>query len=92
MGARDLVDKSQEKPSEIAAEGRSSKLKREVNSRLQSGAIDITARVKDFGSKRAIDAVLDAPTRLKREWQKSGAIGAITRFPLATVSVFLVMT
>ena len=92
MGARDLVDKSQEKPSEIAAEGRSSKLKREVNSRLQSGAIDITARVKDFGSKRAIDAVLDAPTRLKREWQKSGAIGAITRFPLATVFVFLVMT
>ncbi|MBP77750.1 MAG: hypothetical protein CL926_00590 [Deltaproteobacteria bacterium] len=96
MGARGLVDKSQEKPSEkpskIAAEGRFSKLKREGNSRFQSGAIDITARVKDFDSKRAIDAVLDAPTRLKREWQKSGAIGAITRFPLATVIVFLVMT
>ena len=91
-----MVDKSQEKPSEkpskITLEDRFSSLKRDGTSRLQSGAVDITARVKDFDSKRAIDAVLDAPTRLKREWQKSGAIGAITRFPLATVVVFLVMT
>ena len=91
-----MVDKSQEKPSKkpskITLEDRFSSLKRDGTSRLQSGAVDITARVKDFDSKRAIDAVLDAPTRLKREWQKSGAIGAITRFPLATVVVFLVMT
>tara|TARA_Y100000766_G_scaffold48279_2_gene38573 strand:+ start:661 stop:3798 length:3138 start_codon:yes stop_codon:yes gene_type:complete len=87
-----LVDESQEKPSKITLESRFSRLKRDGSSRLQSGAIDISARVKDFDSKRAIDAVLDAPTRLKREWQKSGAIGAITRFPLATVIVFLVMT
>ena len=91
-----MVDKSQEKPlekpSKITIEDRFSNLKRDGTSRLQSGAVDITARVKDFDSKRAIDAVLDAPTRLKREWQKSGAIGAITRFPLATVVVFLVMT
>ena len=91
-----MVDKSQEKPSEkpskITLEDRFSSLKRDGTSRLQSSAVDITARVKDFDSKRAIDAVLDAPTRLKREWQKSGAIGAITRFPLATVVVFLVMT
>lgn len=91
-----MVDKSQEKPSKkpskITLEDRFSKLKREGTTRFQSGSVDITARVKDFDSKRAIDAVLDAPTRLKREWQKSGAIGAITRFPLATVIVFLVMT
>lgn len=91
-----MVDKSQEKPlekpSKITIEDRFSNLKRDGTSRLQSGAVDITARVKDFDSKRAIDAVLDAPTRFKREWQKSGAIGAITRFPLATVVVFLVMT
>ena len=87
-----MVDESQEKPSKITLEGRFSRLKRDGSSRLQSGAVDITARVKDFDSKRAIDAVLDAPTRFKREWQKSGAIGAITRFPLATVIVFLVMT
>lgn len=91
-----MVDESQEKPSgkpsKITLEDRFSRLKSDGTSRLQSGAVDITARVKDFDSKRAIDAVLDAPTRLKREWQKSGAIGAITRFPLATVIVFLVMT
>ena len=52
----------------------------------------MSARVKDFDSKTAIDAVLDAPVRLKREWEESGAIGAITRFPLATVIVFLVLT
>lgn len=60
--------------------------------RLQSGAVDLTARVKDFNTKDAIDAVLDAPVRLRREWQKHGAIGAITRFPLATVVLFLLMT
>ena len=60
--------------------------------RLQSGAVDLTARVKDFNTKDAIDAVLDAPVRLRREWQKHGAIGAITRFPLATVVFFLLMT
>ena len=60
--------------------------------RLQSGAVDLTARVKDFNTKDAIDAVLDAPVRVRREWQKHGAIGAITRFPLATVVLFLLMT
>jgi len=61
-------------------------------SKIQSGAVDLTARVKDFNAKSAIDAVLDAPDRFKREWQKSGATGAITRFPLATVVVFLMIT
>jgi predicted RND superfamily exporter protein len=48
--------------------------------------------VKEFKPKEALDAVLDAPDRFKREWQKNGATGAITRFPLATVIVFLMMT
>ena len=61
-------------------------------SKIQSGAVDLTARVKDFNAKAAIDAVLDAPDRFKREWQKSGATGAITRFPIATVLVFLMIT
>ena len=61
-------------------------------SKIQSGAVDLTARVKDFNAKSAIDAVLDAPDRFKREWQKSGATGAITRFPIATVLVFLIST
>jgi len=67
-------------------------MKRSGSSQLQSGAIDLSARVRDFDSKSAIDAVLDAPVRFKREWQKTGAIGAITRFPLATVVLFLLMT
>jgi predicted RND superfamily exporter protein len=61
-------------------------------SRLQTGAVDLKARVKDFKPKDALDAVLEAPDRFKREWQKNGATGAITRFPLATVIIFLMMT
>ena len=90
------VEVSQEQPSKNPAEsGASSRIKemRAIGSkRLQSGAVDLTARVKEFNTKEAIDAVLDAPVRLKREWQKHGAIGAITRFPLATVVLFLLMT
>ena len=67
-------------------------MKRSSTSRIQSGAIDLSARVQDFNSKNAIDAVLDAPVRFRREWEKTGAIGAITRFPLATVVLFLLMT
>jgi predicted RND superfamily exporter protein len=87
---------SQEQPPKNPAEsGASARIKemRAIGSkRLQSGAVDLTARVKEFNTKEAIDAVLDAPVRLKREWQKHGAIGAITRFPLATVVLFLLMT
>lgn len=55
-------------------------------------ATDLRAKVQGFDAKTAVDAVLDAPSNLRREWQKSGAIGAITRFPLLTVVVFLALT
>ena len=71
---------------------RISSMSRSGRSRIQSKAIDLSARVQDFNSKKAIDAVLDAPVRFRREWEKTGAIGAITRFPLATVVLFLLMT
>ena len=71
---------------------RGSNLAEYGRARLQSSAVDLTARVKEFKPKEALDAVLDAPDRFKREWQKNGATGAITRFPLATVIVFLMMT
>ena len=71
---------------------RFSSMRRSGTSRIQSGAIDLSERVQDFNSKSAIDAVLDAPVRFRREWEKTGAIGAITRFPLATVVLFLLMT
>jgi len=71
---------------------RGSNLAEYGRARLQSTAVDLTARVKEFKPKEALDAVLEAPDRFKREWQKNGATGAITRFPLATVIVFLMMT
>ncbi len=61
-------------------------------SKIQSGAVDLTARVRDFRAKSAIDAVLEAPDRFKREWQKNGATGAITKFPIATIVIFLLLT
>lgn len=61
-------------------------------SKIQTGAVDLTARVKDFRAKSAIDAVLEAPDRFKREWQKSGATGAITRYPIAIITIFLLLT
>lgn len=48
--------------------------------------------MKTIDSKKTIDAVLDAPKRFKREWQKTGATGAITRYPIPTVLVFLMLT
>ena len=49
-------------------------------------------QMKTMDSKRALDAVLDAPKRFKREWQKTGATGAITKFPIPTILVFLLLT
>jgi predicted RND superfamily exporter protein len=89
--ADDEASKSSNKSSESVVE-RMSNLADYSRSRLQSGAVDLSARVKEFKPKDALDAVLEAPDRFKREWQKNGATGAITRFPLATVIVFLMMT
>ena len=93
-------DKSQSKSLNLTDSGtdsslQSSRLSRSLESgvsRIQSSAVDISARVKDFNTRDALDAVLDAPVRLRREWQEHGAIGAITRFPLATVILFLMIT
>ena len=60
--------------------------------KIQTGAVDLTARVKDFRAKNAIDAVLEAPDRFKREWQKHGATGAITKYPVAVIAIFLLLT
>jgi predicted RND superfamily exporter protein len=52
----------------------------------------LSGQIKSMDSKKALDAVLEAPKRFKREWQKSGATGAITRFPIPTIMVFLLLT
>ena len=52
----------------------------------------LVGQLKAIDSKKTLDAVLDAPKRFKREWQKTGATGAITKFPIPTVLVFLLLT
>ena len=52
----------------------------------------LVGQMKTIDSKRTLDAVLEAPKRFKREWQKTGATGAITKFPIPTVLVFLLLT
>ena len=52
----------------------------------------LVGQMKTIDSKKTLDAVLDAPKRFKREWQKTGATGAITKFPIPTVLVFLLLT
>ena len=61
-------------------------------SKLQSSASDLGKTIKGFEAKQALDAVLEAPDRFKREWQKHGATGAITRFPIATLLIFIFLT
>lgn len=61
-------------------------------SKMQSSASDLGSRVKDLDAKIVFDAVLEAPDRFKREWQKNGATGAITKFPVITVLIFLFIT
>ena len=70
-----------------ASDGRTSSSEKMRNLRNQ-----VVGQLKTMDSKRGMDAVLDAPKRMKREWQKSGATGAITRFPIPTVFVFLLLT
>ena len=52
----------------------------------------LVGQMKTIDSKRTLDAVLETPSRMKREWQKSGATGAITKFPIPTILVFLLLT
>ena len=79
------------KPASNRVNGGKDRLKTLSNA-TKSARNQMANQIKTLNSKKAIDAVLDAPTRLKREWQKSGATGAITKFPLPTVLVFLLLT
>lgn len=63
-----------------------------IGSAAKNARAQLVGQWKAVDSKKTINAVLEAPTRLKREWQQSGATGAITRFPLPTVLVFLLLT
>jgi len=49
-------------------------------------------KVTSFNAKKAWGAVKDAPDQFKRDWQRYGATGVITKFPIATVLVFMMIT
>jgi len=75
-----------------SSEGRLSALRRAGRASMSRRATEVSGAVKKFDAKSAVDAMLEAPSSLRREWQRTGAIGAITRFPLLTVLAFLGMT
>ena len=77
---------------EVASEGRLSALRRAGRASMSRRASEVSGAVKNFDAKSAVDAMLEAPSSLRREWQRTGAIGAITRFPLLTVLAFFGMT
>jgi len=63
-----------------------------ITEKSRSVRNQLVGQLNAIDSKKTLDAVLDAPKRFKREWQKTGATGAITKFPIPTVLVFLLLT
>ncbi|MDP6869797.1 MAG: MMPL family transporter [Candidatus Poseidoniaceae archaeon] len=59
---------------------------------LGHGQHKLTSRVKEFNARKALDAVLEAPQMFQREWQKYGATGVLTKFPIAMILIFLMMS
>lgn len=53
------------------------------------GQEKLSSRVKDWDARKTLDAVLDAPKSLQREWQKHGATGILTKFPIFMVTTCL---
>ncbi len=50
------------------------------------------SRMDDFDSDAAVDALLAAPERIRRELRHMTMFGTLTRFPAATVAVFILIT
>ena len=65
----------------------SASLQNRLSRILGHGQEKLTGRVKEWHARKALDAVLDAPKSLQREWQKYGATGILTKFP-----IFMVIT
>ena len=53
------------------------------------GQEKLTDRVKEWDARKALDAVLDAPKSLQREWQRNGPTGLLTKFPIFMVMICL---
>ena len=67
----------------------SSSLQDKLSRNLWSRSRKLRGSVKDWDARKTFDAVLDAPKSLQREWQKYGATGILTKFPIFMVVVCL---
>jgi len=81
-----------EKTADDSGTGAGNRRLNALGSKSKAVRDQLSGQLQTMDSKKALDAVLDAPKRFKREWQKTGATGAITRFPIPTVLVFLLLT
>ena len=62
-----------------------SSLQNKLSRIVGHGQEKLRTSVKDWDAKKALDAVLDAPKSIQREWQKHGATGILTKFPIFMV-------
>ena len=67
----------------------SSSLQDKLSRIFGHGQEKLRENVKDWNARKTLDAVLDAPKSLQREWQKHGATGILTKFPIFMVVVCL---
>ena len=68
----------------------SSSLQKKLSRIFGHGQEKLRTSVKDWNARKAFDAVLDAPKSLQREWQKHGATGILTKFPIIMVTLCLI--
>ena len=76
------VDKSKSKDDQSSLQNKLSRI-------VGHGQEKLRTSVKDWDARKALDAVLDAPKSIQREWQKHGATGILTKFPIFMVTVCL---
>ena len=52
----------------------------------------VSDRIEAFDRTKTIDAIITSPHRIQRELKSLSATGLLTRFPLATVLLCIIMT
>ncbi|MGB2452901.1 MAG: hypothetical protein ACPIB8_08180, partial [Candidatus Poseidoniaceae archaeon] len=66
-----------------------SSLQNKLSRIVGHGQEKLRTSVKDWDARKALDAVLDAPKSIQREWEKYGATGILTKFPIFMVTACL---
>ena len=52
----------------------------------------VSDRIEGFDRTKAIDTIITSPNRIQRELKSLSATGLLTRFPLATVLLCILLT